>query len=74
VPFTDIDFKRAQTIFEIWNFLKSPTFGQPLKLPTYTLLTLPPATEHAGGLIYVSDAASGAKFKGSDSVSWVNLG
>jgi hypothetical protein len=40
----------------------------------YTTATLPAASQHTGKIIFVSDAASGAKFQGSDGTSWVNLG
>lgn len=46
----------------------------PLALGPYTTATLPDATEHEGAVIYVSDGASGEKFRGSDGTSWVNLG
>ena len=46
----------------------------PLVLVTYTVATLPTASSWPGGVIYVSDGAAGAKFRGSDGTSWVNLG
>ena len=46
----------------------------PLTLATYTTATLPAAADYPGALIYVSDAAAGAKFQGSDGTSWVSLG
>lgn len=45
-----------------------------LPLLTVTVATLPTAADHEGGIIYVSDGAGGAKFRGSDGTSWVNLG
>ncbi len=46
----------------------------PLTLETYTTATRPAAASYAGAIIYVSDAASGNKFQGSDGTSWVSLG
>lgn len=40
----------------------------------YTNATVPAASQHTGKIIFVSDAAAGAKFQGSDGTSWVNLG
>jgi hypothetical protein len=46
-----------------------------LRLPTYTMATLPPATTaNAGMPVYVSDAAAGSKYQGSDGSAWVSLG
>jgi hypothetical protein len=46
-----------------------------LRLPTYTTATRPPATTaNAGMPIYVSDAAAGSKFQGSNGTAWVSLG
>lgn len=45
------------------------------RLPTYTTTTRPAASaKNAGMAIYVSDAAAGSKFQGSDGSSWVSLG
>lgn len=46
----------------------------PLPLKEYLAADLPAASEHEGAVVYVSDGASGAKFRGSDGSSWVNLG
>jgi hypothetical protein len=49
----------------------------PLELMTYTDTpdTKPAAAAaNAGSIIYVSDGGAGAKFRGSDGTSWVNLG
>jgi hypothetical protein len=43
-------------------------------LTAYTVATRPAATVAPGAIIYVSDAAAGAKFQGSDGTNWVNLG
>ena len=67
-------FKEAQIIYEKWTFFKAPKFSQPPILPFYTVATIPLATEHKGAVIFVSDAASGANFQGSDGTDWVNLG
>ena len=49
----------------------------PLPLSTYTLTpdTRPDPTDskYAGTVIYVSDAAAGAKFQGCDGAAWINL-
>lgn len=42
--------------------------------PAYTTITIPAASKHSGKIIFVSDAAFGAKFQGSDGTSWFNLG
>lgn len=46
----------------------------PLPLQSVKAADLPPAADWEGSIIYVSDGASGAKFRGSDGSSWVNLG
>ncbi len=46
----------------------------PFGLAEYTVATLPDPTEFEKKIIYVSDGAAGAKFRGSDGTSWVNLG
>lgn len=46
----------------------------PLKLAAFTVATRPVASSYPGATIYVSDAAAGAKFQGSDGSAWVNLG
>lgn len=46
----------------------------PLRLRSYTTATRPTASDHTGGMIFVSDAAGGSKFQGSDGSSWVSLG
>lgn len=46
----------------------------PLILAPFTVATLPAAADWEGGIIYVSDGAAGAKFRGSDNTTWVNLG
>lgn len=45
-----------------------------LILATFTVATLPTPADFEGGIIYVSDGAAGAKFRGSDGTAWVNLG
>ncbi len=44
----------------------------PLPLKAYT--TRPTASSHTGAIIYVSNAAAGQKFQGSDGSNWVALG
>jgi len=46
----------------------------PLPLRSYTVATRPDATLNEGAVIYVSDAAAGAIFQGSNGAAWVNLG
>jgi hypothetical protein len=46
----------------------------PLPLMTYTVATLPTASDFDGSIIYVSDGSAGQKFRGSDGSAWVNLG
>ena len=67
-------FKSAQIVYEKWTFFKAPKFSAPPILPFYITTTIPLATAHEGAIIYVSDAASGAKFQGSDGTNWVSLG
>lgn len=46
-----------------------------LKPSTFTTATKPTAASvGAGGIIFVSDGAAGAKFQGSDGTNWLNLG
>lgn len=45
-----------------------------VKFPTYLAADIPPAADHEGEAIYVSDGAAGSKFRGSDGSSWVDLG
>lgn len=52
----------------------SETMDGPLPLKSYTMATLPTASDYEGALVYVSDGAAGQKFRGSDGSSWVNLG
>lgn len=40
----------------------------------FTTATLPAANKNEGLVVYVSDAAAGSKFQGSDGTSWVALG
>ena len=72
--FTGEDFKRPQTILEKWTFLKSPGFDQPLRLPSFTILTIPLASLHAGAIVYVSDGAAGSKVRYSNGTAWIDLG
>tara|TARA_R110000772_G_scaffold131301_6_gene239591 strand:- start:46 stop:270 length:225 start_codon:yes stop_codon:yes gene_type:complete len=46
----------------------------PFGLKPYTVATLPDAADFEGKILYVSDGASGAKFRGSDGATWVSLG
>lgn len=48
----------------------------PLELMEYTDApdTKPTAADYEGTVIYVSDGVAGAKFRGSDGTSWINLG
>lgn len=41
-----------------------------IRLPTYTVATVPDATAYTGGLIYVSDEAGGAVPAFSDGTDW----
>lgn len=52
------------------------TATEPIKPGTYTVATLPDATEHTGALVWVSDASGGAKPAISDGTDWkiVTLG
>ena len=48
-----------------------------LRVNSYTITGTdlrPAPAQNPGGIIYVSDAAVGAKFQGSDGTNWVNLG
>lgn len=46
----------------------------PLGLKSYEAADLPDAADWEGHVVYVSDAAPGSKFKGSDGTAWVDLG
>jgi len=52
----------------------SERMNGPLPLATYTVLTLPAAASWTGAIVFVSDAAPGSKFQGSDGAAWVPLG
>jgi hypothetical protein len=52
----------------------SETFTAPMRLGTYTVATRPAAATWPGAIIYVSDAAAGARFQGSDGTAWISLG
>ncbi len=41
---------------------------------SFTTATRPAAASSTGAVIYVTDAAAGSKFQGSDGASWVSLG
>lgn len=43
-------------------------------LPSYTTAGRPAASSVPRSLIFVSDAAAGSKFQGSDGAAWVALG
>lgn len=52
----------------------SEPMENPLVLAEFLAAGLPAAADWEGGIIYVSDGAAGAKFRGSDGTAWVNLG
>ncbi len=67
----------AETNFRLNRSL--PTDGDeamenPLPLQILTVATLPPAANWTGALVFVSDGAAGAKFRGSDGTTWLSLG
>jgi hypothetical protein len=45
--------------------------GRYIKLPVYTLATLPTAASLSGAVVFVSDAATGQQFKYSDGTNWI---
>lgn len=47
---------------------------QPVTPPEYLTADIPPAANYPGGVIYVSDAAAGSNFQGSNGTAWVDLG
>jgi hypothetical protein len=71
---------RLQNEVDLENFLRETldrlgVRPSSLRLPTYTTATRPAATTaNAGMPIYVSDAAAGSKYQGSDGSAWVSLG
>lgn len=73
MPIAPEEFKRPQTIFETWVFMKSPVHVQPMKLPQFTTLTLPDPVDYPGTIIYVTDGTAGTRFRGSDGVAWLNI-
>ena len=44
------------------------------RAPRYLTASRPAASTNPGLVIFVSDAAAGSKFQGSDGSSWVSLG
>lgn len=68
--FQDVGFRVNRTLPKDG----SEAMEGPLPLSTYTIATLPPAAQHEGAIVYVSDGLAGEKFRGSDGATWVNLG
>lgn len=52
---------------ELAGLRPSPT---PIRLPTYTVTTLPPAANWPAGLAYVSNETGGATIAFSDGTNW----
>lgn len=52
----------------------SESMDGPLPLKEYTVATRPAASAHPRAIIFVSDAAAGQKYQGSDGSSWLPLG
>jgi hypothetical protein len=48
----------------------SVDFSVPIKLPSFTVLTVPDATKSAGQMIYVSNESGGAVPAYSDGTNW----
>jgi hypothetical protein len=60
-----------QTFFDdIQLLLNARLLGESVKLPIYTVLTLPDATKNTGGQVYVSDESGGAVPAFSDGTNW----
>lgn len=70
--------KELQRLFFRYGFRLNRVFpkdgSEGLTAYTDTPDTKPAAADHEGAIIYVSDGGAGAKFRGSDGTSWVNLG
>lgn len=52
----------------------SEPMGAPFPLKSYTVAGLPPAADHEGSVVYVSDGAPAQKVRYSDGSSWVSMG
>ena len=66
----------ANTRTIVDKFMRSVVEEQHIIFPTrVTTATLPTASDNnEGRIVYVEDAAAGARFKGSNGVNWVDLG
>lgn len=62
---------RLQTFFdEIEERLNTNLLGDVVQLPVYTVLTLPDASLHQGGQVFVSNETGGAVTAFSDGLDW----
>jgi|GEM_PF-2255132 len=60
-----------QTFFDdIELLLNARLLGESVKLPSYTVLTLPDATKNTGGQVFVSNESGGAVPAFSDGTNW----
>jgi hypothetical protein len=60
-----------QTFFDdIELLLNARLLGESVKLPIYTVLTLPDATKNTGGQVFVSNESGGAVPAFSDGTNW----
>ena len=53
--------------------LNGKVFGQAIILDSYTVATVPDATEFTGGMIFISDETGGAVPAFSDGTNWLRV-
>ena len=59
-----------EQVRQIATYLQSLGLGASFRLPQYTVSTVPTASEHTGGLVYVTDETGGAVPAFSDGTNW----
>lgn len=74
-PINDITVNKLNRFSITWikwfqAVYRAITGGEPFPLATYAVLTMPPAINFTGCLIYVSNAAGGAIPAFSDGTNW----
>lgn len=68
VPETDVSTIAA--FVQLTTFEQATSFLQPVKLPSYTVATLPTASQYTRAQIWVSDETGGASPAYSDGTNW----
>lgn len=68
----DVVADNALQVFldDVELLLNARLLGESVRLPVYTVATLPPASRNIGGSVFVSNAAGGAITAFSDGTNW----